>query len=507
MTGAEPVDVVIVGSGFGAAVTARRLAEQGISAVMLERGKRWPVGPDEETFSTLGAPDGRSAWLSDVSVLGDATPVDRFVGVLERIATPGIDVFTGAGVGGGSLVYGGALVQPPRAVFDRIFRNRVDYDEMDSVYYPRVREVMAPRPCPPHILARPEYAACRAWLELGRRAGLRSALVDLAVDWAAVDEELAGTRPPSVVAGEAWYGNNGGVKRSVDHTYLRAAEDSGRLEVLTQHVVRAVRSGPEQRFVVSADHIDDAGSVVARRELAARRLFLGAGSMGTSRLLVRARARGWLARLGRSVGTYWGNNGDVGCTVLGLGPAVRPDTGGTIAVMIEDLDNPLGPTVVECFADRAAAGRRGTVASAGRSPVSGRGTFAYDASTDEVTLAWPAADPAVEGGRGAVASTYQRLVEAAEDPCLVVGPVRSVSYPVSPDRPAGPVAVAATAHPLGGVPLDLATDNVGRVRAYRGLYVVDGALVPGHTGCAGPALTIAAVVERNIERIIEQDWP
>jgi cholesterol oxidase len=36
--------------------------------------------------------------------------------------------------------------------------------------------------------------------------------------------------------------------------------------------------------------------------------------------------------------------------------------------------------------------------------------------------------------------------------------------------------------------------------------VVDGALVPGNTGCANPALTIAALAERNIERIIERDF-
>ena len=56
------------------------------------------------------------------------------------------------------------------------------------------------------------------------------------------------------------------------------------------------------------------------------------------------------------------------------------------------------------------------------------------------------------------------------------------------------------------MPLDAATDNVGTVRNYPGLYVVDGALVHGNTGCVNPALTIAALAERNVERIIERDF-
>jgi cholesterol oxidase len=74
-----------------------------------------------------------------------------------------------------------------------------------------------------------------------------------------------------------------------------------------------------------------------------------------------------------------------------------------------------------------------------------------------------------------------------------------------PDPEPTPIDASATAHRLGGVPLGLATDAVGRVRGYHGLYVLDGSLVPGQTGCANPALTIAALAERSIERILHED--
>jgi cholesterol oxidase len=59
-----------------------------------------------------------------------------------------------------------------------------------------------------------------------------------------------------------------------------------------------------------------------------------------------------------------------------------------------------------------------------------------------------------------------------------------------------------TAHPLGGAILGMVTDNFGRVKGYPGLYVMDGAGIPGSTGAVNPSLTISALAERNIEAII-----
>jgi cholesterol oxidase len=60
-----------------------------------------------------------------------------------------------------------------------------------------------------------------------------------------------------------------------------------------------------------------------------------------------------------------------------------------------------------------------------------------------------------------------------------------------------------TAHPLGGAVLGKALDSFGRVKGHPGLYVMDGAAVPGSTGAVNPSLTIAALAERNIEQILK----
>ena len=61
-----------------------------------------------------------------------------------------------------------------------------------------------------------------------------------------------------------------------------------------------------------------------------------------------------------------------------------------------------------------------------------------------------------------------------------------------------------TYHPLGGAVLNKATDNYGRLRGYSGLYAIDGSLIPGNTS-VNPFVTITALAERNIEKIIATD--
>jgi cholesterol oxidase len=62
-----------------------------------------------------------------------------------------------------------------------------------------------------------------------------------------------------------------------------------------------------------------------------------------------------------------------------------------------------------------------------------------------------------------------------------------------------------TYHPVGGIPLGDATDAYGRVKGYDKLYVSDSSLIPRGI-VANPALTVAALTERNIERIIAEDF-
>jgi cholesterol oxidase len=67
------------------------------------------------------------------------------------------------------------------------------------------------------------------------------------------------------------------------------------------------------------------------------------------------------------------------------------------------------------------------------------------------------------------------------------------------------VHAGMTAHPCGGAVMGKACDLYGRVQGYKGLYVVDGALIPLATAAANPALTIGAFAERCMDEILKTE--
>ncbi|WTK71366.1 GMC family oxidoreductase [Streptomyces sp. NBC_01515] len=50
-----------------------------------------------------------------------------------------------------------------------------------------------------------------------------------------------------------------------------------------------------------------------------------------------------------------------------------------------------------------------------------------------------------------------------------------------------------------------AVDLYGRVLGHKGLYVLDGARIPGATGARNPSMTIAALAEHSMRTIVRRD--
>ncbi|WP_200172317.1 GMC oxidoreductase [Tomitella cavernea] len=93
--------------------------------------------------------------------------------------------------------------------------------------------------------------------------------------------------------------------------------------------------------------------------------------------------------------------------------------------------------------------------------------------------------------------------QAAATGLLTVTPLHRVTA-VAPAAGGGYSVKMGQIDEQGGVVLGKATDNYRRVPEYPGLYVVDGALAPGNVGVY-PFVTITALAERNMERIIATD--
>src|SRR5690348_10110448 len=92
---------VVIGSGFGGAVAAYRLAQAGVITTVLERGRRWTVDGSGTTFCTVTKPDWRCAWFADRPPLGldTSTPIERRAGLIAKHVGDGITVMCGAAVG------------------------------------------------------------------------------------------------------------------------------------------------------------------------------------------------------------------------------------------------------------------------------------------------------------------------------------------------------------------------------------------------------------------------
>lgn len=480
----DHVQAIVVGSGFGAAITTLRLAQAGMRVATLERGSRWPNDPWRDIFVADTIPDGRGFWhrSSFVGMTRIPMPVDPFGGVLGVADYPNIAVWRGACVGGGSVVFTGVMIEPERRFFDHVFRGVVSYDQMHDVYYPKVRKTLRLSPMPEDIYRSAAFAHSRAWDDQARRAGYRPQRVDGIWNWNVVRDELHGRSKPSATAGCSNLGNSNGAKFDLNQNYLRYAEDTGRARIYPGHRVDSIAAEPGGRFSLTVTKLSPTGAALRTRTLTCDKLFLGAGSVGTSELLVRARAVGTLPNLNEHIGEGWGSNGDVGLartlSSLDLGTQGAPS-----ASRILDEDG-LPVSLENWFIPGASPVDVGILASLGIGLDNTRGRFVYHRETDRVQLDWPS-----NGNAEVLARTMAVNRKAAATSGAALPPIWEAN-------------ASFTAHPLGGAVLGKATDGYGRVHGYRGLYVMDGAAVPGSTGTVNPSLTISALAERNVEAII-----
>jgi len=492
---------VVIGSGFGGAVAAYRLGQVGVQTTVLERGRRWNVDRSGTTFCTVGNPDWRCAWFDDHPPLGlDVTKtIERRAGLIAKHRGDGITVLSGAAVGGGSLVIGMFLPQPRRSEWTKVYPAELGYDEFDATYWPRARANLNAATIPDDIQAAAAYKGARAWLEYVAEVKKTPVKIPFAVDWNVIRDELAGRAPACHTIGEGPFGSNSGAKNSVDRNYLAWAQATGNVSVLPLHNVAEIReiSGTD-RFEIRCSQIDEYGIVLATKTFACDYLFLAAGSVYTTSLLVTARAKGWLPRLvSPAVGKGWGNNGDFLVARLNLRKDVGYAQGGPGNVKFYDDANPFAVASMAWEAAPIPSWIGRTTAHLVTSVAPERGEIRYDAASGAGKVSWPYGvmeTSSEKAGRDLVT----RLWWETEGK-------KGYLFNGLPDYDRGTgsgFGSANTWHPLGGMVMGQATDFSGKSVDYPNLYCVDGSLLPGSAALANPALTITANAERCMDRFI-----
>ncbi|MFC6012436.1 GMC oxidoreductase [Nocardia lasii] len=487
---------VVIGSGFGGAIAAYRLGTAGIKTVVLERGQRWPITDAGDTFCSSATPDRRAAWFSDSPVLSPVqqiTKIERYAGVLDAVRGNGLVALYGAGVGGGSLVFGGFLAQPRRRDFEASFPRDLDYTELAEIYYPRARKNLGGSPLPADILAHPSYVGARSWLADIADSGLEPHFFDFAIDWDIVRAELAGERVPSIMIAEMNNGTNSGAKNSVDRNYLAWAEQTGNVTVKALHEVTEIKESGRQ-FTIAIRQIDEFGATVGTSQVVADYLFMAAGSYYTPALLVSAKAKGHLRNLNEHVGQGYGTNGDFlfnrlnnrrpyGTTHGGPGVALVYDDaheGGSVSMAWQAVP-PVGGVDLNSLTTHLII-----------TDPHHRGSIDYNADLGraELNYRWP------EGNEADLRSQWMagRFKQFADDRHGFT----ANGVPVWP-RQIG-MGSYSSYHGLGGMVMGKACATDGTVHGYDNLFVVDGSLLPGSAALVNPSLTVAAVAERCMDK-------
>ncbi len=253
-----------------------------------------------------------------------------------------------------------------------------------------------------------------------------------------------------------------------------------------------IAQGDDGRYLVFVDKLDERGRVLEHENYVCEYLFLSAGSIGTSSLLVRAKATGMLTNLNDEVGKGWGNNGNVYALRTALWDSTGQWQGGPPSSGIKYYDNPIAPLYIE-HPQLPLGLDLHYLLYFGMSVHNTRGQFEYSRWTDRVSLNWPRSGNDQDRVNRAMLHTMRELNDAngGVTSWLIGGPKGYKDDSVY--------------HPLGGAVLGKACDLYGRVKNYDRLYVNDSALIPGFTGCANPAFTTSALAERNIEKIIAED--
>ncbi|HUQ94946.1 MAG TPA: GMC family oxidoreductase [Bryobacteraceae bacterium] len=533
---------VIVGSGYGGAITAARLASADINPkpaiCILERGKEWPTGTFPDTFPGLIA-----------NQRNHFNPL----GLYEMLTYTDISVIKGSGLGGTSLINANVALVPDAEVFElsgwpsTITRNAL------LPYYQRASSVLAAGP-------HPRGDQLKKVKRLDRRAqeiGLRARPLDIAVNFDIDGINVHGMEQrPCIDCGDCVTGCNVGAKNTLYMNYLPMAQRAG-TEIFTQTKVEWVEKIPSG-WRIHGEYVrgfEDSD----RFTMTADNVILSAGSINTTEILMRSEMHG--LPVSPRLGTGFGGNGDFfGLAYNGDSPAEVLGFGNHPSSAWRE--HAPGPTIVAGVRYASSAGPEGMyiqdlsfpnayvdAARAAFSLLRGEDTDAGDEAAELQRVLRDVAPFSSRRADGALNHTMFYLCMGFDDsrgsmifdaPLLEPdGRMRVVwngaggqvvftrineelrrharsdgaRFVENPLWAMFNLRHLITAHPLGGCPvgedyMQGAVDEYGRVfsgdgSVHEGLLVADGSLIPSALG-ANPFLTISALSERIAERKIQQ---
>ena len=299
-------DVVIIGSGFGGSVAALRLTEKGYKVCVLEAGARFA----DNDFA-------KNSW-----------ELKKFL-FFPRIGLKGIQridllrnvmVMSGAGVGGGSLVYANTLYRPPTSFYNTgSWAGIADWQRLLEPYFTQAEKMLG-------VVTNPFFSPSDDALKrLAERNGkgdtfrLTPVGVHFGEPGKTVKDPFFGGKGPDrtgcINCGECMTGCRHGAKNTLVKNYLYLAENAG-AEVRELTTVTDIIDGTDG-FTIKTRGTSGG----KKNSITAKQVVVAAGALGTAKLLQRVKANGHLQGLSPMLGQLSRTNSE---SLLGV--VSRDDT-------------------------------------------------------------------------------------------------------------------------------------------------------------------------------------
>ncbi|WP_437677894.1 GMC family oxidoreductase N-terminal domain-containing protein [Sorangium sp. So ce131] len=304
-------DVVVVGSGYGGAIMASRLARAGLKVCVLERGRERQ--PGEYPNTALEALEEMQMNLPVVGHEGSRT------GLFDLHVNEDIGVLVGCGLGGTSLINANVSIRAEPRVFDDPrwpADLRGEHMEHLNTGYMLAERMLSPKPYPESYPPLPKMTALQRSAEVMgqpfRRLDINVTFED-GINAAGVAQKACNN------CGDCVSGCNVGAKNTVLMNYLPDAKRHG-AAVFVETSVRHVERRSDGKWNVHYQVLDVGREAFDAPTLtvAAKIVVLSAGTLGSTEILLRSKELG--LPISDMIGKGFSGNGDM----LGFGYNCTP---------------------------------------------------------------------------------------------------------------------------------------------------------------------------------------
>lgn len=310
--------VVVIGSGYGASIAAARISQKlgdQYRMCILERGKEWVPGTFPDTFSAV------SANASNVFTGPTKGQRARPLGVFNLMMNDEVNVLSGNGLGGGSLINASIALRPNSKVFQQQrWPSALNKANVLDPYYDRVASALSLSRTPfdqtPKVRIRR-----RAAEQISSQPGFFDrSNISVMYDYRYLDEEFRNSygmiQRPCTLCGDCTNGCNVGAKNTLAMNYLPVAKHNG-TEIYTQVEVSSIEKCSGY-YRVHMTYIEERNGQVSRTPLQVNSelVVVGAGSPASAAILLDSQDES--LQFSPSLGRHWSGNGDAIGFVTGL---------------------------------------------------------------------------------------------------------------------------------------------------------------------------------------------